>query len=294
MPLPEPDPAQLPQTYARAASRRRQLAIGALATRVLAATALLAVACEPGPKHDEKAAIDGGITVFAASSLTDAFSEIGRQFQADYPGTRVAFGFGSSSALAAQLNEGAPVDVFASANSAQMKVATDRGNATDPIPFATNTLVVVVASDNRSVQSYGDLAKPGLTLVLASRDVPVVLHARESLAAATAGNELGPAFATRVLANLKSDEASARAVLTKVQLGEADAGIVYRTDVGTAAADVRQVEIPAKYNVVAEYPVAVATRTRRPALARAFVDYLLSEKGQAIIQEYGFGLAMQR
>ncbi len=260
----------------------------------IAATALFVFACGDGSDAGGPDSIEGGITVFAASSLTDAFNEVGRQFRAEHPGTGVKFSFGSSSALATQINEGAPADVFASANTAQMKAVTNKDNATEAKVFASNALVVVVAKENRSIQSFGDLAKPGLKLVLASKDVPAGQYARDSLAAATAGGEYGSAFSALVLANLKSDEANVRAVLTKVQLGEADAGIVYRTDVGTTAGDIRQVEIPAKYNVVAEYPVAVTTGSKRPALARAFVDYVLSGEGQAILQKYGFGPAGQK
>jgi molybdate transport system substrate-binding protein len=273
-------------TLAYRSSARTVRTIGALA---IAATIALAFACGGGGDAGEPGSIKGTITVFAASSLADVFNEAGKQFEAKNPATRVTFNFGSSAALATQINEGAPAGVFASANTAQMKVVIAKGNAADARLFATNTLVVVVARGNRSIEAYRDLTRPGLKLVLAAKDVPVGQYARDSLAAATAGGEYGPAFSTHVLANLKSEEANVRAVLTKVQLGEADAGIVYRTDIDAAAADVRQVEIPAKYNIVAEYPVAVTTGSKRPALARAFVDYLLSAEGQAILQKYGFG-----
>lgn len=249
--------------------------------------ALAAGGCDNGPEPDGSR-IDGEITVFAASSLTEAFREAGAAFERANPGTKVTFSFAASSALAVQINEGAPADVFASADANQMKSVTDEGNAAEPTTFATNTPVAVVPKDGTAVTAFADLAKPGIKLVLAGKDVPIGRYAREILEKASGPGGISPDFSERVLANLKSDEANVRAVLTKVQLGEADAGIVYKTDLASAAEDVRAIEIPAAYNVVAEYPIAVVAGTKNEATAAAFVAFLRSAEGLAILEKYGF------
>jgi molybdate transport system substrate-binding protein len=234
-------------------------------------------------------AIRGEITVFAASSLTDAFNAIGKGFEGAHPGTKVTFNFGASSALATQINEGAPADVFASADDVNMQVVAGKGGVGTPTPFASNTPVVVAANNSTLVQSFADLATPGMKLVLAAKDVPIGRYARAILSNASSSGGIAPDFAARVLANLKSEEANVRAVLSKVQLGEADAGIVYRTDIAAAAGEVRAVAIPQQYNVVAQYPIAAVKRSKNGATAQAFIDYVLSDAGQAILARYGFG-----
>ena len=241
-----------------------------------------------GTSMPAKPVVEGSITVFAASSLTDAFKEAGVAFSQANPRAKVAFSFASSSALATQINEGAPADVFASADAATMKLAADRGTVGESSVFARNTPIVVVAK-GAPVRSFEDLAKPGIKLVLAAKDVPIGNYSRQILAnPSAASGGISPDFSAKVLANLKSEEANVRAVLSKVQLGEADAGIVYKTDVGAASQDVSQVEIPARYNVVATYPVAIVAASKNQALARAFVEYLLSAAGQAVLAKYGF------
>jgi len=236
------------------------------------------------------AAIEGSITVFAASSLTDAFKEASKEFQAKHPGVKVTFNFAASSALAAQINEGAPADVFASADSNQMKVVTDRRNAANPAVFVTNVPVVVTPKSGSPVTSFADLAKPGVRLVLAGPEVPIGRYAREVLTnASNANGGVSTDFSQKALANLKSNEANVRAVLSKIQLGEADAGVVYTTDAATVANDVRLVEIPAQYNVVARYPIAVTKETKNAAAANAWVAFLTGPDGQAIMAKYGFG-----
>lgn len=232
--------------------------------------------------------LHGGVTVFAASSLTEAFKEAGTAFEKANPGTKVTFSFAASSALAVQINEGAPADVFASADAAQMKNVTDKGNAAEPVIFAKNTPVVIIPKSGKAAATFADLAKPDIRLVLAGKDVPIGRYAREVLTRASGAGGVSADFSVRVLANLKSEEANVRAVLTKVQLGEADAGIVYRTDVGAAANDVKVIEIPAAFNVVAEYPVAVVKATKNQATAAGFVAFVRSPAGQAILDKYGF------
>jgi molybdate transport system substrate-binding protein len=234
--------------------------------------------------------LEGEITVFAAASLTDAFTEAGRAFQTANPRTKVAFNFAASSALATQINEGAPADVFASADNAQMKVVTEAGNAAEPERFVKNSPVVVVPKGSTAVATFADLAKPGIRLVLAAPEVPIGRYSREILTRASANpGGVSPDFSTSALENLVSNESNVRAVLTKVQLGEADAGIVYSTDVAAAAGDVSALEIPAAFNVIAEYPIAVVTDSHNKGVAEAFVAFILSAEGLAIMEEFGFG-----
>jgi molybdate transport system substrate-binding protein len=266
------------------------------AIAAIAVTAFAAACGESGQAVDSSSplpavthGIEGEILVSAASSLTDAFTEAGKRFQDLNPKATVTFNFGSSASLATQIDEGVPVDVFASANLDQMKAVADRGNVGDSTIFATNSLVVVVPRGSHQIQSLRDLGKPGLKLVLAAAAVPAGQYAREALRKASTAAGYGPDFSSRVLANVRSEEANVRVVLAKVQLGEADAGIVYRTDVAAAGSDVTAIPIPPEFNVVATYPVAVVKGADNEATARAFVAFLLSPDGQAILQRFGFG-----
>ena len=232
--------------------------------------------------------LEGEITVFAASSLTEAFNEAGKAFAEKNPKATVKFQFAASSALAVQINEGAPADVFASADTAQMKVVADKGNANESAIFVKNTPVVVVPKNNTTVSTFADLAKADVKLVLAGATVPIGRYAREILTKASGTGGISADFSTKVLANLRSEEANVRAVLTKVQLGEADAGVVYTTDIGAAANEVKKIDIPANYNVIAEYPIATIKSARNAKVADAFVTFIRSADGQAIMAKYGF------
>ena len=233
---------------------------------------------------------EGEIVVFAASSLTDAFKEARTKFQDQNPKAKVTFNFSSSSALATQINEGASADVFASADSAQMKVVTDRGNAADPVIVGTNLPTVVVPKAGSPVQAFADLARPGVRLVLAGPEVPIGKYARDVFTnASQPGGGISADFSGKALANLKSNESNVRAVLAKVQLGEADAGVVYGTDASIARNDVKVVPIPTQYNVIAAYPIAMLTGAKNPVGARAWVAFVLGTDGQAILAKYGFG-----
>lgn len=227
----------------------------------------------------------GEIRVFAAASLTDVFSAAARKFSDSNPGVRFAFNFGSSAALATQINEGAPADLFAAASPAQM--AAIGRNALEVRIFATNSLAVAVPAGSK-LSAYRDLANPGLTLVLAASDVPAGRYARESLAKASTAAGYGASFEQKVLANVKSGEVNVRAALAKVQLGEADAAIVYTTDIA-AGSGVRAIPIPAEYNVLAEYPMSVLADAKNGAGARAFTAFLLSAEGRALLKASGFG-----
>jgi len=232
------------------------------------------------------------LTVFAAASLTDAFTEVGRMFEDAKPGVTVVFNFGASNQLAQQINEGAPADVFASANRAQMDVAIAGGGIVSGTQqtFARNRLLVIFPDDNPGgVETLQGLARPGLKLVLASAEAPVGQYSLDFLDKAAQRADLGPAFKDAVLANVVSHEENVRAVFTKVALGEADAGIVYSSDiVGQSSEDVGRLDIPDDLNTIATYPIAALAGARQAALAQAFIDQVLSPAGQAVMAKYGF------
>ncbi|MFM8267209.1 MAG: molybdate ABC transporter substrate-binding protein, partial [Ilumatobacteraceae bacterium] len=219
------------------------------------------------------------LKVFAASSLTDAFTELGRAFEASHPDIEVTFNFAASSALATQISEGTPADVFAAADTVSMgRVVSDGGSTGEPLVFATNTAQIIVGPGNpQGITSLDDLTDSGLIVIACDPEVPCGRYAQQILAAA--GLEV----------TFRSFEENARAVTSKVVLGEADAGIVYRTDVVAAASNAAAVDIPTDVNVVAEYPIAVTPQSSDPDAARAFVDFVRSPQGQAILASFGFG-----
>lgn len=239
-------------------------------------------------------AIKGSLTVFAAASLTDAFKEMKTAIERANPGATVTYSFAGSPTLRTQLDQGASADVFASADQQNMQGAQQDGTiAGQPRVFAQNKLSVIVPSANPGrVSSVHELSKPGLKLVLAQKDVPVGRYARETLTKLSADPSYGAGYSAEVLANLKSEEANVKNVVAKVQLGEADAGIVYRTDVTPSVrAAVAIIDIPDQFNVIAQYPIAGVKHARNEAGAQAFIDYVLSPAGQSILATYGFAPA---
>jgi molybdate transport system substrate-binding protein len=237
----------------------------------------------PSPKESRT------LTVFAASSLTDAFTEIGKAFEAANPGVTVAFNFAGSQALRTQIEEGAPADIFASANTKEMDTLVTGGYVQQDAPqiFLTNKLVLILPEKNPAkIEKLEDLAAPGVKLVLAAEEVPVGKYARQALD--QMDNSFGIDFKDKVLANVVSNEDNVRQVVTKVQLGEADAGIVYTSD-AIAATGLKTIEIPADMNVIAKYPIAALTKSPNAELATKFVEEVLSTHGQAILQKWGFG-----
>ena len=222
------------------------------------------------------------ITVLAAASLTGAFTEIGADFQRDYPNATVRFSFGPSDGLATQILEGAPADVFAPASPKYMdQVLADGPGVTGRVDFARNKLAIIVPSDNPArIASLDELAKSGVKLVLAAVGVPAGDYAREILANAAIERE--------ALANVVSNEEDVKGVVQKVLLGEADAGIVYRTDVTPdISAKVHEIAIPDGANVTATYPIAVVEGSRNASAAEAFVRYVTGP-GQATLRSFGF------
>lgn len=241
---------------------------------------------------DDAAVVPARQTVFAAASLTNAFTALGREFEAGHPGVRVTFNFAGSQQLAQQLAQGAPGDVFASANEQQMEAAVDSGRiaAGAVQTFVQNRLVIIFPADNPAgISRLQDLAKPGLKVLLAAAAVPVGQYSLDFLDKASQDPAFGSDFKERVLANVVSYEENVRSVLTKVALGEADAGIVYTSDViGTGSENVVKLDIPDNLNAIASYPIARVTDSDRSHQAQAFVDFVLSAAGQQILADYGF------
>ena len=232
------------------------------------------------------------LTVLAAASLAEPFRELGVRFEKAHPGTTVRFAFAGSQQLAAQLDQGLAADVFASADERWMAHAIARGTVTGPgTIFATNRLVAIVPKANPGrIGGLEDLARPGLKIVIGAESVPVGAYTRRALAHLSADPALGGAFATNVLRNVVSNEENVKHVLGKVQLGEADAGFVYRSDVtAKARRHVREIALPGDGGVEPRYPVAVAAASRQPERARAFVALLASPEGQAILARHGLG-----
>lgn len=234
------------------------------------------------------------ITVFAAASLAEAFRALGDAFVARHPGSEVAFSFAGSQQLATQILAGARADVFASANAAQMErvVAGGAVDGAAPRVFATNHLVVVHPADNPAgIKALGDLARPGIKLVLAAPDVPAGAYAREMLDAADRGAGVPAGFRDAVLANVVSNESDVQAVASKVALGEADAGIVYASDAGGRLAErLGQLDVPKELAVRAAYPIAPVAESRHPGASAAFVAFVRSAEGRAVLVAHGFGV----
>jgi molybdate transport system substrate-binding protein len=245
-----------------------------------------------------ESSIQGSITVFAAASLTEPYQEIGEQFETIYPGTSVSFNFANSQQLAYQLAQGAPADVFASANTRQMDVAIESGRVVSGTQqvFAHNRLVAIVSNRSQvSVTRLADLANPALTIVLATEEAPIGNYSRQFLDKAAADASLGPAYSEAVLANVVSYEQTVKAVLTKVVLGEGDAGIVYASDVTAKAANhLTTIPIPNALNTIAPYPIALVSDSANPQVAQAFISFVRSPEGQSILETHGLIAPGQR
>ena len=285
--------------HAHATAPTRRLVILAVALAAFAALACggdtatpvtpnaIAVSASATPSIPTPAPVTGELIVSAASSLTEVFTDTARAFEARYPGVKVTLNFASSAALATQINEAAPGDVFASADKVQMDVVKVERKAAPGAVFALNRLVIAKPKGSTAVATYADLAKSGLKLVLAADGVPVGNYSLQSLAAADKSAAFGAGFQAKVMANVKSREANVRTALTKVQLGEADAAIVYSTHIASAP-EVEAVSIPDAYNVTAEYFIAPLTAGRNATAGTAFVAFVRSIEGQAFLTKRGF------
>jgi molybdate transport system substrate-binding protein len=231
------------------------------------------------------------LNVFAAASLQGAFTDIGKAFSQTHSNVTVTFNFAGSDALATQINQGAPADVFASANATQMNNVVTPGNIAGSAvkTFAHNRLVVIYPTANpANIQSLHDLGKSGVKVVLAAKSVPVGQYALQFLDLAAADPSYGASYKTNVLKNVVSYETDVKSVLSKVALGEADAGIVYTTDAATETGKVGTVTIPDALNVIAVYPIGAVKASKQTTTAQAFIDYVLSSAGQAALARYGF------
>lgn len=237
-------------------------------------------------------ALKGSITVFAAASLTESFTEIGKMFEAANPGVKVVFNFAGSQALAQQLDQAAPADVFASANNTQMNAAIASKRIADGTQqtFVKNQLVVIYPKDNPAgIKTLQDLTKSGLKIVLAAKEVPVGQYSLDFLDKAVKDAALGAGYKDAVLANVVSYEQNVKAVLTKIVLGEGDAGIVYISDISQDSSDkVGRLDIPDALNTIATYPIAQVSDSAQPDVAKAFVDFVMSSQGQATLAKYNF------
>ena len=249
----------------------------------LAASATVLAAALSAP-----AACAETVRVFAAASLTEAFGEMKARYEKQHAGDDVELNLAGSQILRTQIEQGAPADVFASADLVHSDALKRAGLLGPNTVFARNRVVVVVPVGSSKVGGLPDLARRGVKILVAGAAVPVGRYTTQVLEKLAGSGLYGDAFESRVRANVVSEETSVRAVLSKVALGEADAGFVYVTDAATAMPKLRSIEIPERYNVVAEYPIAVLTRSGVARRAQAFVELVLGPEGQAILRKYGF------
>ena len=265
--------------------------VGRASAIVLAVLALafMLVGCAGSSAGGGGGEQDGTLTVLAASSLTDAFGELEKTFEERNPSVDVRQSFESSTTLLAQIRQGAPADVFASAAEEEMDAAVKDGLvAGDPKVFVRNREVIMVPQDNPAgVRSLRDLAEPGVKLVLAEEGVPAADYAVEILGKADA--EYGSGFEQDVLSNVVSREADVRAAVNRVALGDADATFGYASDHTPDVRDrVEAIAIPEDLNIVAAYPIAALKDAQNPELAREWVELVVSEEGQRVLEEWGF------
>ncbi len=257
---------------------------------VTAGTLALTLACatssaSPPSANQPKTTLQ----VYAAASLSDAFSEIGHKLEQQRPGLTVRMNFAGSQQLVMQIEQGAAADIFASADERWMGDAKQRGLiAGEPEIFARNRLVVIVPKTNPArIRRLQDLARGGVKLVLGTDAVPVGHYSRTVLENLAREPGFGSDFATRALRNVVSEEENVKSVVGKVQLGEADAGIAYQSDITPSAARfIHVLVIPDGANILASYPIAVLAGAREPGAARAFLDLVLSPEGQAVLERY--------
>jgi molybdate transport system substrate-binding protein len=227
------------------------------------------------------------ITVAGAASLRDALNAAATRYETTHPSTGVRFTFDASSALRAQIEQGAPVDVFASADTTNPQQLVDHGLATGPVKvIARNELVIVVPRSKSRVATPRDLAAPGVKVIAAGAEVPITKYAVQLVERLARLPGYPPDYAARVDANVVSREDNVRAIVAKLALGEGDAGIVYATD--AAAAEVGTVAVPAEPNVVATYGAVVIKSSAQPALANDLVAWLAGPDGQAVLAGFGF------
>lgn len=252
--------------------------------------ALFLTACGLPPRADSSPAAPREVVVFAAASLTDAFTVIGQEFEKEQPNVRIVFNFAGSQQLAQQLGQGAQADLFASANRSQLETAATAGRvrAEEISQFATNSLVIVTPlTGTPRISQLADLGRPGVKLIVAAPEVPAGRYTEQMLAAIEA---TAPELAPALRANIVSYEQSVRAVLSKVILGEADGGFVYASDlVADRDGQLATIPIPDELNVTSSYWLAPITDGTEPALTQALIGFINSARGQEILAQFGFG-----
>ncbi len=234
------------------------------------------------------------LTVFTAASLTGAFGEIGQIYENE-TGMSVAFNFDGSQALRTQIENGAYADIFASANKKQMNALRDDGliNNSSMVLFAKNKIALIIPKNNPAqINNISDLARPGIKIVMGTKDVPVGDYALQIIDQLGNDSAYGPDYRAAVLANVISQETNVNYVVTKVALGEADVGFAYVSDITEDLANrVDKIDIPDEFNVIAEYPVAIMQESKYPAQSQEFVNLVRSERGNAVLERYGFSPA---
>ena len=236
------------------------------------------------------------LVVSAAASLQDSFIGVGKLFEHDHPGTKIAFNFASSNQLFSQIEQGAPVDVFASADMSLLKRLEEKSTITENSVLARNKLIVIVSKRSRmKINGLGDLKKNGVRIILAGNQVPAGRYARQILQKADQTGSFGPDYNSLVLQNIVSEEPDLRMVAMKIAFGEADVGIVYVSDArGDVGNKLKTITIADNLNVLMEYGVAIVKSSTHPELAKEFYDLLLSPKGQNIFTKGGFLPAQQK
>jgi len=227
------------------------------------------------------------VTVFAAASLHNAFTELGKEFEAAHPGVSVRFNFDGSQILETQIANGAPADVFASADQRSMAKAVDAGLVGTPVDFTSNTLAVVAQFDV-NVRSLRDLTRDGLKLAVCAEQVPCGRYTRIALQKMSADRAYWPKYGDQVMRNVATQEQNVESVVQKVVLGEADAGFVYATDAAQGSAHLLSIPVPDEDQEIATYPIATVKASASKDLAQSFIDYVLSAKGQSVLQSFGF------
>ncbi|MBP1928304.1 molybdate transport system substrate-binding protein [Methanolinea mesophila] len=257
---------------------------------VLLVASLLAAGCTDSAAT--AAPHETTLTVFTAASLTGAFTDIATSYEAAHPGVKIDLVFDGTQALRTQVEQGASPDIFVSANAKHMNALKDEGFMDNEtvIYFVENAIAVIVPADNpANITSLADLAKPGVKLVIGTKDVPFGSYTRQVLDKMAADTAYGPAYKDAVMANVISEETAVSSVVPKLVLGEADAAFVYKSDLQPADKDkVQRITVPSEYNVVAEYPLGILAKSQQKDAASAFIVYITGPDGNAVLTEYGF------
>jgi molybdate transport system substrate-binding protein len=231
------------------------------------------------------------LTVFCAASLTGAFGEIGQMYKNE-TNVSVVFNFDGSQVLRTQIENGAYADIFVSANKKQMNLLKNgafMNNSSITVFTRTKPVIIVPKENPAKIQNISDLAKPGLKIVIGTKDVPIGDYTLQILARLANDSAYGPGFRKLVMANVVSNETNVNYITSKVALGEADAGFAYKSDITKdLAAKITKIEIPDRYNVIAEYPMGILKQSKYPAQSQEFINLVKSDKGMAVLEKYGF------